>query len=230
MFTFPAPDFTAAGGIDCLNLATLHLCRCHLHISAPVSHSFVELCGKLFEGCTHVDCWRVEQLSLWTIRSMGPFLCARRTWADLRSMRRGLKPHRYLSTLSINLTPCYRPKLGYANQFSGSAVEDKEIAIFVEMGQKLAAVEIKQDIFIDTVIVPQVVRCELIMPAPHARIRIERDQRVGEQVIARPHAAVDIRRRIAAAPVEKIKLGIVRAGDPGRATAALPSPGPTPGL
>src|SRR5258706_14209855 len=60
------------------------------------------------------------------------------------------------------------------------------------------------------------------MPAQLAVLDVERHQRRCVEVVARPLVAVPVGARIAGAPVEQLERGIVRAGEPRRAAAALP--------
>src|SRR5690348_9543958 len=60
------------------------------------------------------------------------------------------------------------------------------------------------------------------MPLQLARVRIEREERAGVQVVARPALAVPVRVRVADAPIEQVQLRIVGARQPRRAAAALP--------
>ena len=59
------------------------------------------------------------------------------------------------------------------------------------------------------------------MPLDLAALGIERNHRAGVEIVARPYRRVE-RARIADAPVDRVQLGIERAGDPGRAAAELP--------
>ena len=69
-----------------------------------------------------------------------------------------------------------------------------------------------------------VVRRELVVPLAPAGVGIQRDDRIGEQVVAvSAHRAIGHRRRIPDRPVERVELGIVGAGQPGAAAAGLPA-------
>src|SRR5438876_2753944 len=61
------------------------------------------------------------------------------------------------------------------------------------------------------------------MPFAQAGIWIERHYGATEQVFALANIAVEIRARIADAPVESIGVGVIRAGHPGRGAAATPA-------
>ena len=61
-------------------------------------------------------------------------------------------------------------------------------------------------------------KCHFSLPG----VGIERDGRIGIEVVARAHIGIPVRRRISDAPDDQIQLGIVRSGDPCRAAALLP--------
>ena len=67
-----------------------------------------------------------------------------------------------------------------------------------------------------------VVRRELEVPAHLARVPVEREHRVGVQVVAQPHLAAVVGAGVAGAPVDQVQLRIVRACDPGRRAARAP--------
>ena len=67
-----------------------------------------------------------------------------------------------------------------------------------------------------------VVRRELEVPPHLARVAVQREHRVGVQVVAQPHLAAVVGAGVAGAPVDEVELGIVRAGDPGRRPAGAP--------
>src|SRR5919112_101807 len=117
MSVLPAPDFTAGSGIDCLDLTALHLCRRNQRLAAPVGHAFAEWRAKSFEGSAGIHRRRVEQLGLWAISSMRPFLRACGAWTDLDATRGGFEPHRNLSIIRVNVAPRCRRKFCDANQF-----------------------------------------------------------------------------------------------------------------
>ena len=64
--------------------------------------------------------------------------------------------------------------------------------------------------------VPQIMRGELIMPAQLSRPGLEREERIGVQVVALPLAAVSVRVGIAGRPEQRIGLGVVGSGQPRR--------------
>src|SRR6185369_248348 len=69
---------------------------------------------------------------------------------------------------------------------------------------------------------PEVVMHLLEVPAVFTRLRVERDDRIGIQVVARAHGAVEVGPRIARGKVEKAELGIDRRRLPNRSAAVLP--------
>ena len=68
--------------------------------------------------------------------------------------------------------------------------------------------------------IPQIVRRELKVPAKLARLRVERDNRVGIQVVSLTAAAIGVGIRVSRGPEERPRLRIVAAGQP-RRTATL---------
>ena len=112
------------------------------------------------------------------------------------------------------------------DEFARHAVEDVEESVAIRHHDDFARAAGDRQIgeHRDFVRVPvvRVVRRELIMPLQHARIGIEREQRVGVQVVARPRLAVPIRIGISRSPVQQVERGIVRAAQPRRRAAALP--------
>src|SRR4051794_34902751 len=68
-----------------------------------------------------------------------------------------------------------------------------------------------------------VVRCELIMPFAAAGIRIERDHRTREQVVAGAYICVKVGAGITDGPVQRVGIGIVAACEPRGTAAMLPA-------
>ena len=84
----------------------------------------------------------------------------------------------------------------------------------------------------DLVPVPRPVVVVLVVPLQLAGVGVERDHRVGVEVVAGPLVA-DPRPRVAGAPVGQVELRIVRSGDPDRGAAGAPGlarPGLAPRL
>src|ERR1700687_4736965 len=66
-------------------------------------------------------------------------------------------------------------------------------------------------------------RNDLEIPPQLAVVRIQRDYRIGEQIVAFPHGPVPIRRWIARAPDDQVLLRIERTGHPSGTAPVLPS-------
>ena len=71
--------------------------------------------------------------------------------------------------------------------------------------------------------VVDVVGRELEMPAELAAVRVERQQRIGVQVVAFADFPVPVRAGVAGSPINEVQLRVVGAGDPGRGGAAFPT-------
>src|SRR5207245_2002376 len=72
------------------------------------------------------------------------------------------------------------------------------------------------------VVVPDVVVDHLVVPLVLAGLRVDRDDRRGEEVLAGALAAVEVVRRVAGREVDRPGLGIDGRGLPDRRTAVLP--------
>ena len=112
-------------------------------------------------------------------------------------------------------------------------IEHVEKAVAVGLHQELARLTLPDGVHerrrLLRVVVPDVVRRELEMPLQRAGLRIERDDRVGVQVVAQPVVADEIRTGIADRPVDRIELRIVGAGQP-RGAAGMIDAFPLPGV
>src|ERR1700751_501314 len=64
-------------------------------------------------------------------------------------------------------------------------------------------------------------RSELEVPFQFSGVRIERNDAIGVEIVARAYGAIEIRRRIAGAPVQRVQIRIVGPGHPSRAATAL---------
>src|SRR5712675_3495495 len=62
-------------------------------------------------------------------------------------------------------------------------------------------------------------RRELKMPLQLSGVGIQREHTIGVEIIAGPRAAIEIRRRITRAPVQRVEFGVVRSRHPGGAAA-----------
>ena len=68
-------------------------------------------------------------------------------------------------------------------------------------------------------------RRELVVPPELAGVRVERDDRIGVEVVAGPLRAVVVGADVADAPVGQVELRIVGARQPDRPAAVLPGLG-----
>ena len=64
-------------------------------------------------------------------------------------------------------------------------------------------------------------RRELKMPFELAGVGIEREDAIGVEVVARTNGAVEIRGRIAGAPLQSVEPRVIGAGHPGGAAAVF---------
>ena len=82
--------------------------------------------------------------------------------------------------------------------------------------------DIDQDQAIGRVVIPHVVGRGLEMPAQFAAVGIERNDRIGIEIVTLARIAVEQGRRIAGRPIKQVALGVVAAGHPSGRAAALP--------
>ena len=98
-------------------------------------------------------------------------------------------------------------------QLAVGAVEGVEEAVAVGEEQRLPrhAVDghVGQHRHLRRVPVVHVVRRELVVPLEHAGVGVERDDRVGVEVVALAVVAVEIRTRVAGAPVDQVERRVV---------------------
>ena len=104
------------------------------------------------------------------------------------------------------------------------AIEHVEETVAVRVQQKLAGlpvpVRIDEHGRLLRIPVPEVVRRELEVPLEPSSRGLQREDRVGVEIVALPLAAVVVGTRIARRPVERVELRIVRARQP-RGAAAM---------
>src|SRR2546428_493273 len=81
--------------------------------------------------------------------------------------------------------------------------------------------DIKQDSLVCGVELQDIMRTSLLIPVQLAGIGIERDDAVGVEIRSLARFSVEIRGRVADAPVDQIQVRIIRARQPGRAAAML---------
>ena len=117
---------------------------------------------------------------------------------------------------------------------AGRALEHVEVAVAVgpQHGLHVGAVpvQIGEHRHLHRIVVVGVVRRELEMPSEPAGVGVERDDRVGVEVVARPLRRIPVGTGVAHAPIREIQIGIVRAGQPDRSAAMLPGLGIAIGL
>ena len=108
-------------------------------------------------------------------------------------------------------------------QLAVGAIEDVEEAVPVRMQKELARLpaigRVDEDIRLLRIPIANIVRRELVVPLEFSRGGIQREDTVGEQIVAAALAIIGIRPRIAGSPVEGIGLGIIRACLPRRTSA-----------
>ena len=108
-------------------------------------------------------------------------------------------------------------------QFAVGAVEHIEKAVAVELHHDLAHLPVDlhvgQDRFPGGVVVEHVVRRELVVPGDLAGLRPAAPAAMPCRGCRRAAVAGIPRSGIAGAPIDQVKIGIVGAGDPGRAAA-----------
>src|SRR5262245_17752943 len=107
-------------------------------------------------------------------------------------------------------------------ELSVGAVEHVQEAVAGHVHDHLALLAVHRDLGLDHfpgVPVPHVVGGELVVPSDLARLRTDREDRRGVQVVALSLVAVP-GAGIARAPVDEVELRIVRAGNP-RARASV---------
>ena len=132
--------------------------------------------------------------------------------------------------------PRRRDVLVRRQQLARDAVDDVEEAVLRRLHQHLARFavddEVREDDVLRRGVVPVVTRRDLVMPLQAPGVRIEREDRREEQVVAAARRAdrARPRRAIAGADVERVEVGVVRHRVPDRAAAAAGPPLAGPGL
>src|SRR5712692_3455941 len=140
-----------------------------------------------------------------------------------------------LSIFVDGLDPGYRVHVRpRVDKLSSHAIEHPNEATLVRMNDKLLGPAVSCDVdqhrLVRGIEVPRVVRNLLIVPVQLSGVGINRDYAVGVEVLAGPHRIIEVRRRIADAPINQIQLRIIRSGEPRRPAAVLPHIGVGPGL
>ena len=112
------------------------------------------------------------------------------------------------------------------DELAVGAIERVEEAVAPEVADDLAVLAVDrgvvQHVDADLVEVPRIVRRVLEVPGELAGLDVERDRRVGVEVVARPRLRIVDRKRIAGAPRCELGRGVVGAGLPDAAAAGLP--------
>lgn len=106
-------------------------------------------------------------------------------------------------------------------QLARLALHDPDEARLGRMEQQLLAAALEQHRLVRRVEIPDVVRQFLGRPLQFAGVGIQRDHRVGVQVVALAFVAEVIRRGIADAPVQGVGFRVVGAGQPAAAAAGI---------
>ena len=139
-----------------------------------------------------------------TRRATGTRVCPRATapcWARRSAGLRGVRPLAQVTFFAYCL-PNRNVPFG--------AIEHVEEAVAVGLHEQLARLPLPRRVderrrFL-RVVVPHVVRRELEMPLQRAGLRVERDDRIGIEVVAAAIVADQIGRRIAGRPVDRVQL------------------------
>ena len=104
------------------------------------------------------------------------------------------------------------------DEFARLAIEHVVKTVSIREAQKLSRLPIdyvvEENRRFRRIPVVRFVRRELEKPFYLAGVGIDRQQRAGVKIVARPLVAVPVRRGIARAPIDKIQLGIVGPGIP----------------
>ena len=122
------------------------------------------------------------------------------------------------------------------DQMTGLPIEHVKETVLVRLDQHLARLtgdgEIGQHELLIRVVVPFLTRCSLIVPGVGPGIRVDRDDRGQEQIVALAGTAIRLvpLGTVADAEVDKIERGIVGNRVPDRAAAAELPPIPEPGF
>ena len=98
-------------------------------------------------------------------------------------------------------------------ELSRDAIEDIEVAVPVrpqhQFGRLAVPVHIDQHGNLNRVVVVGVVRGELEVPLQLAGVRVESNDRIRVEIVARTLVGIPVRSRVPHAPVHQIELGVV---------------------
>src|SRR6516165_4385297 len=95
------------------------------------------------------------------------------------------------------------------------------MAVAIAVQPYLFSTNIGEDHFIDAVVVVRIVRRILEIEFHLAGIGIKSQRGVGIEIVARPHATIEVRSWISDRPVENVARRIVGPSDPGGPTSVL---------
>src|SRR5215207_366128 len=233
----PAPHLLARGRIEGAHgpCQVLLLAGSGVHDDgrSPVRNALLELPAPPRDLHTDILYRDVEEPRPRAVGRVRPFLAAGRPRpkGDRLPLVLGVHLGRYLA-VGADLAPGDTVDEGcYPDQLAVRTIQDEEVPVLVEVRQQLAPVQVEEDVLHGAVVVPQVVRVVLIVPAYLAVVRVHGDDAVGVEVVALADASVEVGRRVAGPPVQEVQLRVVGAGDP--AVSTTPCPGFTfggPGL
>src|SRR5262249_49281208 len=113
------------------------------------------------------------------------------------------------------------------DELARDAIEDVEEPVTVCVQKHFSWLasnrEIREDRYVRRIVVPRIVRRELIVPAQSAGISIESHDGRCVEVVAFPIVAVHLWARVAGSPIDRAQLRTVAAAPPCRTAAGLPA-------
>src|SRR5262249_26856057 len=100
---------------------------------------------------------------------------------------------------------------------------EMSVTVCMEQGLSFLAlqIEIDEHHFVNAIVVPNIMRRELVVPSQPACIGLECYHAIGVEVVALTRITIVIRVWIADPPIDNIQLGIVGAIHPGTSPTAL---------
>src|SRR5215217_6921627 len=227
----PAPHLLARGRIEVAHgpCQVLLLAGPGVHDDgrSPVRNALLELPAPPRDLHTDILYRDVEEPRLRAVGRVRPFLAAGRPRPKVDRLPLFLGVHlgRNLA-VGVDFAPGDTvDERRYPNQLAVRTIQDEEVPVLVEVRQQLAPVQFEQDILHIAVVVPQVVRVVLVVPAYLAVVRVHGDNTAGVEVVALADFSVEVGRRVAGPPVQEIQLRVVGARDP--AVSTTPRPGLT---
>src|SRR5215469_9235097 len=106
--------------------------------------------------------------------------------------------------------------------FAVAFIHDEDETAFAEVSEQVLAVPLKEQRLVRGIVIPHVVVDLLPMPLQLARFRIQRQDRVGVEIVAIAILAIEVGAGIAGPVENRVRLRVVAAGQPRAATAELP--------